>query len=137
MAARGMANVTLFVISSLVLACASAPPPMPTADNGQPEMQAALRSLEEARMEAQAASSTKGDHRERAIGLIQQAEGAATAAMQYAAAHPTEIGAAEGPAADEPVDERVPGAEGQPHMWRAIVALREARKQLGAANHDK
>jgi hypothetical protein len=127
------------VLSLLVVACASAPPPAPmvTADNGQPEMQAALQSLERARTEAQAASSNKGGHRERAIGLIQQAESAVNAGMQYAAEHPTEIGDTEGPAASEPVDERVPGAEGQPHMWRAIVALREARKHLAEAKHDK
>jgi hypothetical protein len=110
---------------------------MVSADNGQPEMQAALQSLERARMEAQAASTNKGGHRERALGLIQQAESAVNAAMQYAATHPTEIGDTEGPAASESVDERVPGAEGQPHMWRAIVALREARKHLIEAKHDK
>jgi hypothetical protein len=127
------------VLSSLVVACASAPPPPPmmAADNGQREMQAALTSLEHARTEAQAASTNKGGHRERAIGLIQRAESAVNAAMQYAAAHPTEIGDAEVPAASKPVDERVPGAESQPHMWRAIVALREARKHLGEARHDK
>jgi hypothetical protein len=135
-----MTRITFLVmLSSLVMSCASAPPPPPmvTADNGQPEMQAALQSLERARMEAQAASANKGGHRERALGLIQQAEGAVNAAMQYAAAHPTEIGDTEGPAASEPVDERVPGGEGQPHMWRAIVALREARKHLVEAKHDK
>jgi hypothetical protein len=36
-----------------------------------------------------------------------------------------------------PVDENVPGAERQPHMWRAVVALREARRQLREARHDK
>jgi hypothetical protein len=125
---------------SLFLACASSPPPPPmgmAADNGQPKMQAALQALEQARMEAEAASPNKGGHREQAIGFIQQAIGAVNAGMQYAAAHPTEIGGAEGAAAPEPVDEAVPGAERQPHMWRAVVALREARRQLREAKHDK
>lgn len=125
---------------SLFAACASSPPPPPpvlAADNGQPKMQAAQQALEQARMEAQAASPNKGGHRERALGLIQQAEGAVNAGMQYAAAHPTEIGEADGPAPPEPVNAAVPGAEHQPHMWRAVVALREARKQLRGASHDK
>ena len=59
------------------------------------------------------------------------------AGMQYAAAHANEAGAAEGPAEAEPVDEEVKGAGGQPHMAAAVVALREARKQLKEAKHDK
>jgi hypothetical protein len=110
---------------------------MLAADNGQPKMQAAQQALEEARMEAQAASPNKGGHRERALVFIQQAEGALNAGMQYAAAHPTEIGEADGPGPAEPVNESVPGAEHQPHMWRAVVALREARKQMLGAKHDK
>src|ERR1022692_3074269 len=124
---------------SLFAACASSPPPPPpmlAADNGQPKMQAAQQALQQARMEAQAASPNKGGHRERALGLIQQAEGAAIAGMQYAAAHPIEIGEADGPAPPEPVNEAVPGAERQLHMWRAVVALRESRKQLLGAKHD-
>lgn len=135
-----MTRVTVLLLGSLCLACASAPPPpppMPAADNGQPKMQAAMQALEQARMEAEAASPNKGGHRERAIGLIQQAEGAVNAGMQYAAAHPTEVGEPAGPAAPEPVDQSVPGAERQPHMWRAVVSLREARRQLREAKHDK
>ena len=100
-------------------------------------MQAAQQALQQARMETQAASPNKGGHREGALGLIQQAEGAVVGGMQYAAAHPSEIGEADGPAPPEPVNEAVPGAERQPHMWRAVVALREARKQLFGAKHDK
>ena len=124
---------------SLFAACASSPPPRPmlAADNGQPKMQAAQQALEQARMEAQAASPNKGGHRERALGLIQQAESAVNAGMQYAATHPTEIGEADGPAPPERVNEAVPGAEHQPHMWRAVVARREARKQLLGVKHDK
>jgi hypothetical protein len=134
---KTMLCVTFF---SLLVACASSPPPPPmpiAADNGQPKMQAALEALEQARMEAEAAKPNKGGHREQAIGFIQQAIGAVNAGMQYAAAHPTEVGGAEGPAAPEPVDTAVPGAERQPHMWRAVVALREARRQLREAKHDK
>jgi hypothetical protein len=110
---------------------------MMAADNGQPKMQAAMQALEQARMEAQAASPNKGGHRERAIGLIQQAESAVNAGMQYATAHPAEVGMAEAPAPPEPVNQAVPGAERQPHMWRAVVSLREARRQLREAGHDK
>jgi hypothetical protein len=110
---------------------------MAAADGGQPRMQAALRSLQQAMMETHAASANKGGHRERALGSIQQAINAVTAGIQYAAAHPTEIGTAEGPAPPEPVNESVPGAERQPHMWRAVVSLREARRQLLEAKHDK
>src|SRR5579871_4425981 len=104
------------VLWAALAACASTsprslPPPLPAPDSGQSTMQAALQALQKARTEAEAADPNKGGHRERAIGLIQQAESAVTAGMQFAAAHPTEIGAAEGPAAAEPVDERIPGAE--------------------------
>jgi hypothetical protein len=107
------------------------------ADNGQPKMQAAWNALEQAKRSAEAASPNKGGHREAAIGLIQQALGAVRNGMEYAAGHPTEIGEAEGPAPTEPVDEVVPGAERQPHMAQAIVDLREARRQLHEAKHDK
>ena len=127
-------------LSLALAACASAPQPQPqpaAADNGQPKMQAALRSLQQAKSETEAASANKGGHREQAIGLIQQAIDAVNHGMEYAAAHPTEEGAAEGAAAPEPVDEAVPGGERQPHMAQAIVALREARLQLREAKHDK
>ena len=135
-------SLSCLAFCSLFTACASSPPPPPAApmlaaDNGQPKMQAAQQALEQARMEAQAASPNKGGHRERAIGLIQQAESAVVAGMQYAAAHPAEVGEAYGPAPPEAVNEAVPGAEHQPHMWRAVVSLREARRQLREAGHDK
>jgi hypothetical protein len=47
-----------------------------------------------------------------------------------------ESGEADAPSL-EPVIEAVPGAEHQPHMWRAGEGLHEARKQLLAAKHDK
>jgi hypothetical protein len=122
--------------------CMVAPPPPAVgppaaADNGQPKMQAAFEALQQADASLQRASPNKGGHRERAIGLVRQAMAAVDAGMRYAAAHPTEVGVAEGPAGPEPVDENVPGAERQPNMAQAVVALREARRQLREARHDK
>jgi hypothetical protein len=133
------AMLSCLVFSMLVAACASTPPPpaIMAADNGQPKMQAALQALEQGRAETQAASPNKGGHREQALGVIDQAISAVKAGMQYAAMHPNEVGMAEGPAVPEPVSESVPGAERQPHMWRAVVSLREARRQLLEAKHDK
>ncbi len=124
------------------MACASSPPPAGppvrmAADNGQPKMHAALQALQHAKAETEAASPNKGGHREQAIGLIQQAIDATHAGIQFAAAHPSEIGAAEPPAPPEPVNEQVPGAERQPHMAQAMVELREAARQLREAEHDK
>jgi len=125
----------------LVAGCAPVPRPVPgpplAADNGQPRMQACLGALQRARGSLESAAPNKGGHREQAIRLIQQAMDAVNAGMQYAASHPTEIGVAEGPAAPEPVNEAVPGAERQPHMAQAIVDLREARRQLREAKPDK
>ena len=131
--------------SALMTACAYSPPPPPpagpgapmSADNGQPKMQAALAALQRADASLQRASPNKGGHRERAIQLVRQAMGAVDAGMRYAAAHATEVGLAEGPAAPEPVDADVPGAERQPNMARAVVELREARRQLRQAKRDK
>lgn len=117
------------------------PPPGPgapmAADYGQPKMQAALGALQRADASLQRASPNKGGHRERAIQLVRQAMGAVDAGMRYAAAHPTEVGAARGPALPEPVDQNVPGAERQPNMAQAVVELREARLQLWEGKGDK
>ncbi len=107
------------------------------ADNGQPKMQAAMAALQRANESLERATPNKGGHRERAIQLVRQAMSAVDAGMRYAAAHPTEVGVAEGPAGPEPVDENVPGAERQPNMHRAVVELREARRQLREAKRDK
>jgi hypothetical protein len=117
-------------------ACATGPQVV-AADNGQPKMQATLASLQHARGEVEAASPNKGGHRMEALKLIQQAIDAVNAGMQYAAAHANEVGEAEGPAPIEPVDPEVPGAARQPHMAQAVVDLREARRQLREAKHDK
>ncbi len=130
-------------LCGLMLGCATDPPPPPgrpvmaAADNGQPKMQAAMASLQGAKAELEAASPNKGGHRENALGLIQQAMDTVAAGMRWAAEHPNEVGAVEGPAEPEPVNEAVPGAERQPHMANAMVQLREARRQLREAKHDK
>ena len=62
---------------------------------------------------------------------------AVNAGMQYAAAHANEVGPEQGPADPEPVDEDVKGGGNQPHMSEAIIQLRQARKQLRQAKHDK
>jgi hypothetical protein len=126
----------LVPLSFTLAACATAPAPV-AADNGQPKMEAALQALAQAKHAVETASPNKGGHREQAIGLIQQAIDAVNAGIQYAAANPTEVGEPEGAAAPEPVNEAVPGAEGQPHMAQGIVELREARRQLREAKHDK
>jgi hypothetical protein len=118
----------------LLLGCATAPI---AADNGQPKMEAALSALAQAQHAVEAATPNKGGHREQALGLIQQAIDAVNNGIQYAAAHPGEVGVAEGPAAPEPVNEHVAGAENQPNMAQGIVQLREARRQLREARHDK
>ena len=135
----------IFLSCGLLGACAVAPPPPPpsrpgvpmAADNGQPKMQAAFAALERADASLQRASPNKGGHRERAIQLVRQAMRAVDEGMRYAAAHPTEVGMAEGPAMPEPVDQNVPGAERQPNMAQAVVELREARRQLREARADK
>jgi hypothetical protein len=135
----------------LVAGCASAPPPTPQSqpvlvaapppaaapDNGQPKMRAAWSALQQAKAAVESASPNKGGHREQAIVLIQQAIEAVDAGMRFAAAHPTEMGAVEPVAAAEPVNENVPGAERQPRMRDGIIYLREARRQLDEAKHDK
>jgi len=132
---------SVVLASSLaVAACGgSSPPPAGpvAADNGQPRMQAALQALGGAQAELQAAEPNKGGHRERALEIIGKAQAEVQAGIDYAAQHPHEVGAAEGPAAPLPVDEEVPGANTQPHMRAAVIQLREARKQLHDAEHDK
>ncbi len=131
----------LAVLCSAAAGCASSPQsagPQPmAADKGQPRMQAALQALAHAKEAAEAATPNKGGHREQAIQLIQQAFDAVNNGIQYATANATELTEAEGPAPPEPVNEEVPGADRQPNMGQAIVALREARRQLKAGQHDK
>lgn len=133
----------MMLLGIAIAGCASSPPVQQqqqvvmAADNGQPRMQAALQALTQARAVTEAAAPNKGGHRQQAISLIQQAIDAVNAGMQFAAAHPSELGPAEGAAAPEPVNEVVPGAERQPRMAQAMVELREARKQLHEARRDK
>jgi hypothetical protein len=111
-------------------------PPM-AVDNGQPKMHATLEALERAHNEMTAASPNHGGHRERTLQLIAQAREEVKAGIEYANAHPTEIGPAEGAARPEPVSGEVAGAQKQPHMRDSMIALREARKQLIEAKGDK
>jgi hypothetical protein len=107
------------------------------ADNGQPKMQAALGALQSAQGELNSADADKGGYRQQALQLVAQAIGQVQAGIQYAQEHPHELGPDAGPAEAEPVDGEVAGAANQPHMGQAIVDLREARKQLKGAEHDK
>jgi hypothetical protein len=107
------------------------------ADNGQPKMHATLDALARAQTELQAATPNKGGHREKGLEILAQAVSEVQAGIQYADAHPTEIGPAEPEAAPEPVNENVAGAANQPHMGQAMVELREAHKQLREAKGDK
>jgi len=106
-------------------------------DNGQPKMQAALQALQAAQAELQQAEPNKGGHREAALSSVQAAIDSVNQGMQYAASHANEVGMDEGPAEPMPVDEEVKDAHGQTHMANAMVQLREARKQLWTAKHDK
>ncbi len=137
-----IAGVLLSVGLAGCMVAAGPPPPVapggPVAvDNGQPRMQAAMASLQRAEAALQRATPNKGGHRERAIQLVRQAMGAVDAGMRWAAEHPTEVGAGEGPPMPEPIDQNMPGAERQPNMARAVAELREARQQLREARHDK
>jgi hypothetical protein len=136
-----------FVLVAFMGACTvqNTPPPMSpapgpapvAADNGQPRLQAALASLQSAQTELESATADKGGHRVAALAFVKKAIDDVNAGMQYAATHANEVGDAEGPAEEEPVDENVNGAAMQPHMGQAMVDLREARKQLKDAKHDK
>jgi hypothetical protein len=131
------ALVLAFAFSSVAALGACGSPQVVAADHGQPAMQAALVALQGAQTELNAAMADKGGHREKALASVQEAIDAVNAGAQYAAAHADEVGEAEGPAETQPVDEEVAGAANQPHMGQAIVDLREARKQLRDAKHDK
>jgi len=100
-------------------------------------MQATLQALTGARAELAAATPNKGGHREKALELVDAATAEVQAGIAYAQQHPHEVGPEEGPAEPLPVDEDVGGGNTHPHMRNAIVQLREARKQLHDASHDK
>ena len=141
---RASVVASLFLSVAVAGGCAVAPPPPPAgpgapvaADNGQPKMVAAMQALQQADAALRRASPNKGGHREQAIGLVQQAMAAVDAGMRYAAAHPNEVGAPEPPAPPEPVNGNVAGAGRQPNMAQAMIQLREARRQLREAKHDK
>ena len=138
---KRFALVLGLIVAPISFAACGGSPPMvagpPAADNGQPKMQAALSALQAAQTELQAAEPNKGGFREEALKEVANAIDQVNQGMAYAAAHPTEVGDAEGAAEEEPVDEVVKDAGTQPHMGQAMVDLREARKQLWHAKHDK
>jgi hypothetical protein len=113
-----------------------ASPPV-VADRGQPHMYATLKSLENASTALQAASPNKGGHRDRAMQMVQQATAEVRDGIAWADAHPEDVGAPLPPSRQEPVPTEVRGAEKQQNMATALVALREARKQLMDAEGDK
>ena len=116
------------------------PPPRPpggAVDNGQPRMHSALDALGRAQRLLGDASTRHGGHRVAALRLTEQAIGEVRAGIEYAKAHPTEVGRAEPPSQDLPVDEKVPGADRQPNMRNAVLELREAFHQLRDAKPDK
>jgi hypothetical protein len=121
----------------------AAPPPPATAiapqavDNGQPKMHATLQALERAQHALQMATPNKGGHREKALEIVAVASSEVQAGIEYANAHPTEVGTYEPPSPLEPVDEEVKGAKNQQNMAAAMVELREAHKQLSEAKGDK
>ena len=137
-----MNRIALVLLSTMFsfAACGGSQPMVagpPAADNGQPKMQAALGALQAAQTELQAAEPNKGGFREEALKDVAAAIDQVNQGMAYAASHPTEVGDAEGAAEEEPIDEVVKDAGNQPHMGQAMVDLREARKQLWHAKHDK
>ena len=70
---------TLLLILGYLVGCATG--------GGQPHMQAAANHLTAARNELNAADANKGGHRERAIGLINEAIEQVQRGMDYAQTH--------------------------------------------------
>jgi hypothetical protein len=71
------------LVTAFVLGCASGPP----YGSHQPHMQGALVALQNALAELQQAEANKGGHRERAIGLTEQAIAEVERGIQFAAEH--------------------------------------------------
>lgn len=129
---------SLFVLpGTFSVGCAPSRRQHLAADNGQPRMQAALRALAQAKTEIESAPPIYGSSREQAMALIQRAFDAVGSGMRYATTHATELSDAEGPASPELVDQTVLGAERQPEMARAVVALRQAHLQLREGKQNK
>ena len=75
---------TSFVREALLGAAIAASMGIGYAIGAQPHMSAGITQLQSARAEIVAATPNKGGHRERAIGLIDQAIGEVRAGMAYA-----------------------------------------------------
>ncbi len=148
-----LASILFLSASFAVSACGGAPPPPPAApmtptavvtpapvavDHGQPKMEAALNALQRAQAEVNTAEANKGGHREKALGLIQESIDAVHKGMEYANAHPTEEGIADGPAAAEPGRRGSPAPRVASRTWPP-ASSRSAKpaRQLHEAKHDK
>ena len=70
--------VIVTLIGGFIVGCAT---------GGQPHMNAALDELRAARSELQVSTADKGGHRERAIGLCDQAIGEVEAGIEFARTH--------------------------------------------------
>lgn len=79
--AAGLATGIIMAISAI-----------PALAQNQPHMQAAMRSLQQARNQLAASSTNKGGHRERAMRLVDQAINETQGGMAYARQHPGQKG---------------------------------------------
>jgi hypothetical protein len=95
----------------------------------QPKMQAALVDLRSAKRELQMASADKGDHRVKAISLVNAAIGQVEAGIAYDRRH----NHASSPAAEN----LFLASPDQPHMQNAKSALENAKDNLEKASTDK
>jgi len=71
----------------VLLACGGGEAVVRPAGAGQPNMEAARDHLQQARAALDRAEPNKGGHRERAIGLVDQAIGEVSGGIEYARTH--------------------------------------------------
>jgi hypothetical protein len=95
----------------------------------QPNMQAALGNLQNARSELQRATANKGGHRVNAIGLVNSAIAEVNLGIDYDRRH-------NHPSSVTP-EALFAAAPDQPHMENALAALENAKNNLNNATTDK
>lgn len=78
----------LLVAAALATGIMMAMSAIPAMAQNQPHMEAAMRSLQQARNQLAVAATNKGGHRERAMRLVDQAMNETRAGMAYAQRHP-------------------------------------------------
>jgi hypothetical protein len=83
---KPIAIITSGVLAT-VLACGGGEAVVRTAGADQPNMEAARDHLQQARAALDRATPNKGGHRERAIGLVDQALNEVNAGIEFARAH--------------------------------------------------